>query len=227
MKSSVGLFIVVLALSLSANAMVSTYTVSFGDSYSGGFNIDTILSVPQFDSSLGTLLDVTIDFDISAFGTIGFENTTANPVNRTIYTYFYFQNPVVDSTRGTLELSFNSSVIADLAWDVRQSYAMSLTGFDGAIDFAGGSGFFTTYLNQADGGLLCYDSNLSAFIGSSTVDFQLVGEAFSALAGMPGNGVSQVRTLGAGNVTITYNYIPEPMTICLLGFGALSLLRRK
>jgi hypothetical protein len=210
-----------------ANANIVTYTISFDDSYSGSFNINKVLSVPQFNPSQGTLLNVTIDSGVSANGTIGFENTTPNPlVDGELYTYFYWEDPVTHSTHGTLALKLNSATIADVAWDVREMYTLNLSAFDGTIDFAGTSGFSTTYLNQSDSGNLYYDSDLSAFIGGSNVTFNLVGSAYSAMV-MPGNGSGQTRTLGQGDVTITYEYTPEPATIALLGLGALSLLKRR
>ncbi len=215
------------AMATIANASTITYNVAYDDNYSGTFDINEVLSVPQFDSSMGILLNVTIDFEVNTNGTIGFENFPLDtPFNGNIYTYFYFQNPVVDSTRGTLDLSFNSSTIASVAWDVQETYALNLTGYDGAIDFAGTSGFSTTYVDETDSGSLYYDSDLSAFIGSSTVDFELIGDAYSAMV-MPGNGVSSVSTSGLGDVEITYEYIPEPATLSLLVLGGVALLKRK
>jgi hypothetical protein len=223
MKKLLVYALVVLAVSLSANAMEITYTVSFDDSYSGSFNINEILSVPQFDSSMGTLLNVKIDGGIRANGTIGFENTTANPYTGSIATYF---GDPVQSTNGTLELKFNGAAIADVAWDVQEIYSMNLTAFDGGYDFTGTSGFLRTYLFKIDNANLYYDNGLSAFIGGSTVNFDLIGNAVSAIS-MPGNGMSQVITIGQGDVTITYEYIPEPMTMALMGIGGLLLRKKK
>jgi hypothetical protein len=228
MKKVMTILLCVLALASLANANLTTYTVSFDDAYEGSFNINKTLSVPQFDSSLGTLLSVSIDYGISAYGTIGFENTNpTNPLDDTIYTYYYWENPVTHSTKGDLKLDFGSTTIASVNWDVMEGYDISLSAFDGGYDFAGTSGWKTTYLNKSDSGSLFYNSNLDSFIGDSSIDvtFALIGTAKSAMS-MP-SGMSQVRTTGAGNVTITYEYVPEPATIAILGLGIMGLIRRK
>ena len=134
------------------------------------------------------------------------------------------------TTHGSLQMSFDGSTIAQTAWDVQENYALNLTSFDGTIDFSGTSGSTLTYLNQSDAGSLYYDSDLSQFIGDGTLDisFDLLGDAASAMS-LPGNGSSQIRTLGFGEVTVTYNYIPEPATLGLLGFisGGIVLVRRR
>lgn len=218
--------IIVLIFGLSVIA-VPIYNVSYSDSFSGAFNVNKTLILPQFDSSLGTLLSATIDFGVSANGTIGFENTTSSAIKRSLYTYFYMDDPVEDSTRGNLGLNFNNSEIADVTWDVREKYTLNLTAFDGTIDYAGKSGFSITYLDKSASGQLFYDKELSQFIGKSNLSFNLLGNAYSAMI-MPGNGASTMRTLGQGNVKITYEYtIAEPATMSLFAIGALSLFRKK
>ena len=229
MKKLLVYALVVLAVSLSANAAVMSYTVSFSDSYDGVFNINKVLSVPRFNPLMGTLQSVTIDYGISANGTVGFESTSTNPlVDGEFATYFYWQNPVTNSTKGNLKLDFDSTTVASVNWDVRETYILNLAAFDGNIDYAGASGFMTTYLDKSDSGSLFYNSNLGSFVGDSMINvtFDLVGQAYSAIA-TPGNGSSQVRTFGAGDVTITYQYIPEPATMCLLGLGGLLLRKKK
>jgi hypothetical protein len=220
-----GWMVAVAALALVATtpAMADqvTYTVSFDDSYNGYFNINQILSVPQFDSALGQLTGVTIEFAIAADGTLYFENTSPNAGEFTIKTF-----TPTDNTRGDLALSFQGSPLASVDWNLQDTYTVTLTAFDGGYDFAGTSGWSTVYLAESDSGSDYYDSDLSAFIGNGTLDFDLVGNAISAIS-MPGTGMSMFRTLGGGSVTVTYDYVPEPATMALMGVGLAALAARR
>lgn len=212
-------------LTVSAGAQVITYT----DTYSGLFDMQTVLSVPQFDASLGTLLNVTITCSVAADGTVSYENN--NPLsggNRTIRLYGTdfdeFGNRISVPTTGSLALKLQDQALANAAWAIDDSYAFTVDPFDGTLDYAGGSAFSTVYLAQTASGSAYYDSDLAAFIGNSTVDFDLLGWTMVYMGGSSGS--MSMTTAGAGTVTVAYAYVPEPATMMLLGLGGL-LLRRK
>lgn len=228
--------LVVLTVSLSIKADQITYTTSFSDNYSGAFNINQILSVPQFDASLGTLQRVAINFEIAVTGTLGYENTNLGSGNRTISTYYYYWNSLKNAietiaTHGNLKLMLGSSTLSTLDWTLKNDYNFYVTVYDGLTDYAGTSGYSTTYLAKSNNGSSYYNSNLMSFIGGSMVNFTLAGSTYNSFylsIGHNGSIYSQgITNIGTGNVSVTYEYVPEPATIGLLGIGALSLLRRK
>jgi len=232
MRKFVAILFCVMAMAPLANAGIVTYTINFSDNYSGTFDISQVLSVPQFNASLGALQSVKVDFGVSADGWIGIENTNPNNgiTNRKAYTYTYYlppTDPEYDTTHGNLKLSLGASDLASVDWNVANTYTLNLSVFDGTVDYAGTSGFLTVYLAEADSGSVLYNSGLEPYIGSGTVNFDLVGSAWFVGIFPSGNVNSEVSTLGAGNVTVTYEYVPEPATVCLLGLGVLSLIRRK
>jgi hypothetical protein len=223
--------LVVLAVSLSANASTVTYTVNFGDSYEGTFDISKDLFIPTFDPSLGTLESVKLDYSVDADGWLGFENTTAiPPASVTLKTYSGTLSNPTDWTYGNLGLKFGSQTLASVSWTDAQNYVFTgLTAYDGTTDWAGTSGKQTVYLDKHDGGSTTYTTGLDMFIGASPLKltYDLDGTAEIVLGFSGGNGSAKINTTGAGQVSIAYTYVPEPATMALLGLGGLLLRKKK
>jgi hypothetical protein len=221
MKKAITVLLCIIAMASMANADIAT--VSFNAHYSGGTGITQVLSVPQFDSSLGTLQSVQIDFGVSADGWVGMENKNANTGgNKTLYTWL----DDTHVTHGDVQLQLGASTLSSVDWSVENTYTEYLAAFDGIIDYAGASGWQTTFLDKSDSGSALYDSDLESYIGNGTVNFNLVSSSTGVLSSSAQVSTSMGVT-GTGDVTITYTYTPEPATLAILGLGGLLLRRKK
>jgi hypothetical protein len=222
-----------LIMTASAGASLVSYT----DSVSGLFNLvaDRDLVVPQFDSSLGTLNSVTIAVSTALQASLKAENT--NPITpasgtKAFNVYTYWTSDPTQYTRASVTLSFDSSAISTAGYMDATKYVLNLTKYDGVTDFAGTSGATAATFSPSDSDILFYDSGLTSFIGTGDLTFGLVSDAYTALQS-PGNFAASMSTTGQAGVTVAYDFTPvqeptpEPATICLLGLGALSLLKRR
>ncbi|MGA2324632.1 MAG: PEP-CTERM sorting domain-containing protein [Sedimentisphaerales bacterium] len=233
MRKLVAICAIVTALMITVSA--SATVVSYTDSISGLFNqvADRDLVVSQFDSSLGTLNSVSITVSTALQASLGVENTNpTSPATGTqafnVYTYWP-SDPTDYHTWANVNLSFGGSVVSTAGYTDAEKYTVYLTKYDGTTNYAGTSGTTVATFTPSDSEVLLYNSGLASFIGTGSLTFGLVSDAYTALQTTGGNMASSMSTTGQAGVIVAYNYtpIPEPATVCLLGLGVLSLIRRK
>lgn len=218
-----------------ANAASLSYTASYQQTeedkeyvpYEGYGLTDiknALLSIQKFDSSLGTLDSVMIDFTGSMIGDAQFESRDSRP-----------QTVTVDLSGLVTLTGPNDTTLFDLNPTNQTQYNVSR--YDGRTDFAGTSGRTIEGLKAEETGskTLTDASSLSSFVGSGSVNFSFSSTATSVVKGS-GNIVSGVNTYSKAGIKVTYNYseaprkIPEPSVTLglglLAGFGLLSQKKR-
>jgi hypothetical protein len=212
-----------------AGANVVTYTVALDPmvSYSDGFgpagtDWTKVLSVPQFDSSLGVLTEVRLTLSGSLDASFGCEN-----LNTTAGTKRY----LFDLDQG---MSLSSAGLPSLSMSTTRgsmSYVNlgTVAAWDGLTDYAGASGRTIQYGVLSNSSLNSYTAaaDLARFIGTGNILYDAAGTGYLTMGMMGGSNSMTSRSLAGAAVAVDYVYtVPEPMTLGLLGLGGLLLRRR-
>jgi len=227
------LSILLCLMALAASASVITFGPVYMDAPSpsgfafpnfGQTNFTSVISLPQFDPTLGTLTSATFSFTGTVSGNVQFENE--DPTPQTVHVTVEAILELDDTTNGW-----------SISVDAKNQFDRATTAYDGVEDFGGTSGFTvndvedtkTDQYTTIDG-----LDDLSVYTGTGTVEFTVQATGFSNGTG----GASLIRhltTYGASNASVTYDYIsdvPEPATwgyiaISLVGFACFRLRRRE
>jgi hypothetical protein len=212
------LFFIFLVLAISLTAQANT--IFYSDSITGLFDLvpNRDLAVSQFDSTLGTLNSVTMDISAAIQASLGFENLKK------------FAGPDIEISASVHGYVIVGSMLMSNYVD-QQTYTLSLGAFDGVIDYAGTSGTTVATYSDADNEVFIQTSDFDRFIGTGSVLFNLMTEAFTDHLAIPANSSAIVNATGQASVLITYDYtpapVPEPATIALLCLGGLAMRKRK
>ncbi|MCG6135073.1 MAG: choice-of-anchor E domain-containing protein [Nostoc sp. LLA-1] len=214
----------VLATAGAASAASLSYTESASVGMQNTNIVNAPLSIQKFNSSLGTLQSVIVNFSTDVTGSAGFEHTGQGKIDVTV------------NLGALITLASNNGLdlfgLTPLTPSVAQSYTVG--SFDGTVDFTGTSGKTITGLVAADSSTKTFtDSNdLAKFIGAGNLDFLFSANATSNVTGS-GNMASFITTLAGANISVTYNYdtaqaVPEPAAALGLGlFAGVGLLSQR
>lgn len=168
--------------------------------------VDTDMSVPQFDPALGTLLEVSVPEQAIHLDTDAvFENVA--------------QSAVVFQERMDYLVTFTSpgglASPSTLSGTIQRVPAQTLAAFDGTLDFTGPSAVAQppTVRDESAAPVSATDQpTLDAFTGTSTgigtMTFHMATQISETFMGGGGNVQAQINTYVAGEVRVCYRYAP-------------------
>jgi uncharacterized membrane protein len=209
-------FALVVASGIAATASAATITHT-GSVDTRATNWNSAISVPQFDPALGTLTNVAWTLNGNIAGGARFESFDIDP--RTLNINF----------EATLRLfAPDSSTLAVVT--PATSTSVSLSGYDLGLDFGGTSGGRVTNIvaTATSGNNSSSPSILAMFTGAGVASLPVSAAGSFAFTGVS-NLISQGNVSAGVAVEIIYTYdpIPTPGALALLGLGGLAAARRR
>jgi hypothetical protein len=201
-------------IAATASAATITHTGSIGTTTT---NWNTPVFLPLFDPALGTLTNVAWTLNGNVAGTARFESLDAGATTVSLdlaatLTLFAPDSSVLEVTIPTVNTSVSASA------------------FDGLVDFGGTSGGTFTNLSgtATSSNNSSVPSFLALFTGVGLTSISVTGSGSSSGTG-GGNLITQFATSAGSSFEIIYTYdpIPTPSALALLGLGGLAAARRR
>jgi hypothetical protein len=236
------LFIMLVNTNLLASGTTLAYTASLPGAQG---NWSRGISLPGFDSSLGTLYSATLTFQGSVTQTLQMENPNAFGTSDWLKDMDHLSNFHFTFGDGS---PVASAGVPNTQWRSDFSQGGTLAPFDGVVDYSGSSGLTQTSNTSMDVSFGYYSSDLYHFKNFPTVGIDAI---FTSGLSNVGVGLDYLNenniiwhTNDSADLTVTlsylYNYtpdqvnppaIPEPsiyaMAVALVVFAATVIARRR
>jgi len=205
--------------SLAVNASTVTYSGTVNPFKLG--QTATTAGVTKFNSSLGTLTGVQIDLSLTVTPYAMVMNFGSSPVAFTTSDSIIFgYDPTNIWTISHVSDSWNLTAPTVSTGTIMGSGQMVAPWVP--LTFVGGT---SAPVNLT---ALALSANLAEYVGTDPLGLLILGTTGSGQVlihdgPLYGGGGGNL----VGGVSVTYTYIPEPATMCLLGLGVLGLLKKR
>lgn len=208
------------ALTCVAGAATAATTTPFTDTVTlTDTNWTRTLSVPQFDSSLGTLNSVMI----TLVGAVAVDAQAESLDPEAAIVTLGVTTTMTASTTGFSDLV---TVLPSV------SSTQMFTSFDGNLDFAGTSGASVLGLTNSSSDTGTETAGLSVFIGMGSIDIDIEATAETSATGA-GNLATIFGSQASAELTVVYDYspatvpVPAALPLTMAGIGALGFVGRR
>lgn len=210
--------------------LASAGTVTQTETFSGTPNFSDTLTFDEFDDLGGTLtltsIQVLVELNVQD-GVLVLDNDGVDPASGT---YEFGGKSDISSTDVSLLDAAFQPVTGELEALTTGAFNLDGNVGDGPNDFdpSPPDGVQVDGLAQSDNDSGFIAAALFAqYIGTSTFDILLDATQWSDFGAIGGIEYAVTPVSADGEVTVVYNYVPEPATMGLLSLGGLALLRRR
>ena len=208
----------------------SAATITQTETYSGTPNLSRTFTFDEFDDLGGTLtllsIQVLVELNIDG-GQLVLDNDGDDPASGT---YEFGAKSDISSTDVSLLDGALQPVTAELSALTSGGFSLAAQTGDGANDFDSSPPDGTLInggpLTDNDDGFISA-TLFAQYIGTGTYEIDLDATQWSDFGGVSGIEWAVTPVTADGEVTVIYNYIPEPASMGLLSLGGLALLRRR
>ena len=223
-------YIAALVVSLALCGMATAAQTIQSETFSGTPNLTRTFTFDEFDDLGGTLtllsIQVLVDLEVAG-GSLILDNDGEGAASGAFE--FGAKGDISSSDVSLLDAAF-LPVTAEVEALTTGAFALDPNIGDGAGDFdpTGPDGM------QIDGGIVAVGDDgfiasalFAQYTGLGTFDVDVDVVQWSEYGGVSGIEYAVTPVTAGGEVTVIYNFIPEPATMSLLGIGALALIRRR
>jgi hypothetical protein len=187
------LFVFISPWLLSASAERIDYCDSIAEEYAGW---SSNVTLPKFDTSLGTLREVDLSCEMNLSQEVMIENENPNPTNYTLI------------LAGELTVGLPSS--DGLSISFNQSTAGNLSGYDGNTDYAGSSGTKSVIQIPTEAAAKSI-ADISDFLANAPGESKVLPVVVDAISQTKTSGRSNsgVFSIAGAEVCVSYTYDPK------------------